>query len=674
MLRTGRLTLFVLPAVLGSALLVGTASDPVQGQETLGRNLVVNPSFETVAERSPLPQKWRGPTGAFSVDRQVKRTGSASLRYENHDAGRYCLCSQTLPVRPGWKYRIAAWVKTQDIAGDESGATICMEWNDKQGRWLGGCYPDGVKGTRGWTRVEEVARVPKEAGSVSLKCYVRPRMTGTAWFDDVEVLHVTDPPMRSVLVSPIYRGRITAAGPAQVRARVRLNLADRDLAPQDVRVLASLKDARGADVPADIRIERSTGEPSRVEIAFPAGGLAVGNYDLEVRLLRADGELLQAVVHRLVRTPGDFHPRCTIDQHRRLLVDGKPFFPIGMYWSGINEKDLDIYARSKFNCLMPYGSPTREQMDQAERHGLKVIYSIKDWYAGVQSCPAWLKAVSDEEPKVRQRVRRFRGHPALLAWYLNDELSQKYLPRLAAHQRWVTEEDPDHPTWIVLYQVREVGAYLDTFDVIGTDPYPIGRKAASMAADWTIETRRQVEGARPMWQVPQLHNWANYRKVAAGAKRPHTPTYDEVRSMAWQCICEGATGLVFYSWFDVKRNPGVTFDAQWAGLKKIAAEIDRAAPVLLAVEPAPSVTVRGGASGDNPDWLHVLVRRRGDKVTLFAANDGDGEGAVRFTLPAAPRSVRETTSGRAIEVAGQGFRDEVKKLDVKIYEIELPAR
>ncbi len=36
------------------------------------------------------------------------------------------------------------------------------------------------------------------------------------------------------------------------------------------------------------------------------------------------------------------------------------------------------------NCLMPYGLPTKEQMDLAQKHGLKVIYSVKDWYAGAR--------------------------------------------------------------------------------------------------------------------------------------------------------------------------------------------------------------------------------------------------------------------------------------------------
>ncbi len=99
--------------------------------------------------------------------------------------------------------------------------------------------------------------------------------------------------------------------------------------------------------------------------------------------------------------------------------------------------------------------------------------------------------------------------------------------------------------------------------------YPIGRKPASMAAEWTAETFRQVAQSRPLWQVPQLHNWANYAKTPEDRAKGRTPTLAEKRSMAWQCICEGATGLVFYSWFDVRRNPDVPFDTQWAVLKQI---------------------------------------------------------------------------------------------------------
>jgi hypothetical protein len=577
------------------------------------------------------------------------------------------LCTQKVPVRGGWKCRFGVWIKTEGITGNESGATICLEWQGKDGKWLGGAYPSGVKGTRAWKRVEGVTRLPDDAVSCQLACYVRQGMTGTAWFDDVELVRVTDPPMQSVLVSPVYRGSVTSEGPKEARVRVRWNLADHDLKVEAIRVQACLTG------PENKVLREASGQPGRtpsdhVDLAVSLADLKPGQYDLAVRLENPSGKALQTDHHRIVRLADSQKRKCRIDEHRRLLVDDKPFFPIGMYWSGITPADLEIYAQSKFNCLMPYGSPTRQQMDLAHQHGLKVIYSIKDWYAGSTWCPRSIRTPADEEPMVRARVREFRGHPALLAWYLNDELSQQFMPQLEAHQRWVAQEDPDHPTWVVLYQFREVAAYLNSFDAIGTDPYPIGRKPASMAAQWTAETFRQVERARPMWQVPQIHNWANYAKSEAEKKRGRTPTDDEVRSMAWQCICEGATGLVFYSWFDLKRNPDVPFDVQWAGLKRLAAEIDRMAPILLSIDPVPPIRLEGKA----PGWLHWLARSHGGKLNVVAVNDGDGEGTVRFRLPATPKNIRPVSDSRSIPVDGDSLRLELRPLAVACYEIELP--
>jgi len=636
-------------------------------------NLAINPSFEQPGVTSSLPDGWHGDPQVYSRDTGVWHSGRASLRFVNDDPRRYCLCTQRVPLRPGSKCRFSAWIKTKDISGNDSGATICLEWQDKAGNWLGGSYPGGVRGNNDWTRIEEITRLPDNAVSCGVACYVRQGMTGNAWFDDVEVVRLVDPPMKTMLRSPIYRGRVTSAGPTEAQVRVRLNLADHDRKLEDLRLEVRVREPAQCKVRWESTFELGRAKANPFDVTIPLRGVPVGRYDLELQLLGPDGRQLQTTHHSLSRLADDLRPACFIDQHRRLSVDGKPFFPLGMYFSSIGEPDLKVYAQSKFNCMMPYAAPTKEQMDLARTYGMKVIYSIKDWYAGSQYCPPSIRTAADEEPQVRARVRQFREHPALLAWYLNDELPQQFLPQLEAHQRWVSEEDPGHPTWSVLYQFREVGAYLNTFDVIGTDPYPIGRHPASMAAQWTAETFRQVERARPMWQVPQAHNWANYAKTETEEQGAHTPSYDEKRSMAWQCICEGATGLVFYSWYDVKRNPDVPFSAQWDGLQRIAAEIDRMTPALLSVEPVPILEVRGqGPSQDAPRWLHCLVRRFNGKLYLFAVNDGDGEGEVTFSLPPNLRIVRAMGEGRSVRAQGPEFKDNFRRLSVHVYQLELP--
>ena len=667
----------MLPPPLGMAAILAVLTATAQGSpEVVSSNLAANPSFEEAAADGKLPAQWSGDREVYRINRDVARTGGASLEFVNQDPDRYRLATQRIDLEPGGKYRIRVWVKTEDLRGVESGATICVEWRDEQGNWLGGLYPSGVKGTGDWTRVEGVARLPAEARDFTLSCYVRRGMTGRAWFDDVQVVRLADPPLQTMLVSPVYRGWITADAPERVQLRVALNLLDVAWEPHQLLVAVKLADRNG-------RIVDWTGQPAAepspepvfddravTTLEFPARQLPVGQYQLIVRLFGPEGNELQSAVHRLARLPDDFQPRSTIDQHRRLLVDGEPMFPLGMYFSSIREEELKVFAQSKFNCLMAYASPTAAQMDLADRHGIKVIYSIKDWYFGSKYCPPDIRSIADEEPKIRERVRQFRDHPALLAWYLNDELPQSFMPQLEAHQRIVEEEDPDHPTWAVLYQYREVADYRNTFDAIGTDPYPIGRAAASQAAEWTAETFRQVQGARPMWQVPQVFNWGNYPSIAPASDQQRTPTFDEMRSMAWQCIAEGATGLIFYSWYDVRRNPDVPFETQWQHLKNIAAEIDRHAPALLSIEPVPAVKAGGVTGADPPAWLRWTARRHGGRLYLFAVNDGDGEGEFTFMFPGAPRSVRVVDEDRPVKIDGAGFRDELSALQVRVYAIE----
>ncbi|HEY3325470.1 MAG TPA: hypothetical protein VGP72_33770 [Planctomycetota bacterium] len=624
-------------------------------------NLAANPGFEEAGKDVPVP--WSGDPKTFSRDEAVARSGKASLHYKNDDAKAYRLCSQNVPLQPGRKYKFSAWVKTKEIAGKDSGATICMEWSDKNGKWMGGAYPSGVKGTSDWTKIDAMTRIPLEAGGGSIKCYVRQGMTGEAWFDDVEVSRITDPPMKTVLLSPMYRGRITKDGPDTIRVRARLNLSDHDLKIDDVKLTGELQDSAGKKIPVTAANLRD-GQPADLELC--AIDLAPGKYTFIATLTSRDGKILQTTRHDIERAAADFKPRAYIDAHKRLIFDGKPFFPLGMYFSKIDEEDLKVYADSKFNCMMPYGAPNKAQMDLAQSRGMKVIYSIKDLYFGSTHCPQTVKSPADEETTIRSIVREHREHPALLAWYLNDELPQSYMQRLETHQKWVEEEDPQHPTWAVLFQVREVGDYVRSFDVIGSDPYPIGRQPASLAAEWTIQTREQTENARPLWQVPQAHNWGNYEP--ADKKKGHTPTYAEKRSMAWQCICEGATGLIFYSWFDVKRNPDVPFETQWQDLKKIAAEIDRATPALLSVEAVPAVSTK--CSPEAPQWLHTLTRKHDGKLYVFAVNNGDAEGEASFNVGQKIRSVKVWGEDREIKADGESFRDKFGKLDVRIYEIE----
>jgi len=136
-------------------------------------NLLRNPGFENGSEGWTLPN-------TFRVVDDVARTGTRSLRLSNTNPSTYLLARQPVPFQPGLKYRYHAWIKTRGVQGDDSGATLCLEWSSAQG-WIGGSYAEGKKGDQDWFLVEGVTGpIPTNATSAAVELYLRQGMTGVA--------------------------------------------------------------------------------------------------------------------------------------------------------------------------------------------------------------------------------------------------------------------------------------------------------------------------------------------------------------------------------------------------------------------------------------------------------------------------------------------------------------
>ncbi len=652
--------------VLATALVcLGSA---VWAQEAAGPNLVQNPGFEAVGEGG-LPADWSGPATVYSRVTAPVRSGEGALQFVNSDPQRYVLCSQAIPLEPGKAYAFSVWVKTEDIQGSETGATICLEWYGADGAYLGGSYPPGVTGTSDWRQVRGISgRVPQGAARCSVTCYVRKGMTGKAWFDDVEVRQWLAPvTLETMLLKPNYRGLVMPEV-RQVEYSANISFGDSGLGPDDVYLRADLL-SEGSERSLKYEVAAVTGESTRAALSLR--GIAAGSYVLRLALVRrSDARVLQQHTWRLRLLAERPDLVSYIGPDNNLWVkqaDGSyaPFFPLGMYWSGISEEQLRTYADSAFNCLMPYGGATREQFDLAHSLGLKVIYSVKDAYFGSTWCPAEIKSEADERPFIESRVSQFRDHPALLAWYLNDELGLEYLPRLEAHQQWLEELDPHHPTWVVLYQVEQVNQYARTFDVIGTDPYPIPEYSSRRAAAWTRQTVQGVRGARPVWMVPQVFNWGTYRSDPQEKAGLRPPTLAEMRSMAWQCLVHGAKGLIFYSFFDLVRDEQYPFSEQWPKVKQMAAEIKPWTELLLTGDTQTDIGVR------EREWLHWTTRTQGGVTYLFAVNDEDRAHAATFALGREPRAIVLEGLAETGEVATTDrLRVALGPHEVRVYRLE----
>lgn len=683
-----------------------------------GANLIANPDFEEVAAPGGFPAKWSPVTIFSRATDNVRAPATASLKYSNTIASVYEICSQSIAdgaQMSGRRFNLSAWVKTTNVTGLDTGATVAIEYKGPVpslqsvcvkgtpancSEYLAGIYPAGVKGTKDWTLVSAIVNVP-EVTAVQVDVYLRKGMVGNAWFDSVSLVEIVGwTKMTSFLLSPVYRGRITKGGGCTaISASVSLDFPKAENVTRDSLDLevTLLSNTTGKVVEILRTVGRDLSSSMTITFAVTPESLDAGNYTVAISLLNVtSGIVLHSNTHGIVRVEDTaLSPTAWIDEQKRLIYKGKPFFVIGLYLSWLENDpgdltshnktfDIDLIGKSLFNVIMPY-SPPKDQalMDQIDAAGLKIIYSTKDSY--------W-KNRSRESEFVQDTVARFKDSPALLAWYLNDERLVDGSGDLQAHYRWTTHGDPNHPTWSVLGGApQNLDEYLDTCDAIGTDYYAItGAQSLHQAASTgrLVESiQSQIRKARPVWEVTQALNMKVYHADCATCR---TPTFAEERSITWQAVVRGANGIVYYSFFDMMsgchRTDTCPLDVsnmtQWARMSKIAAELDRWAPVLLSDAGAAPPVAAVNASGLPATSVASRVQWSDDEahhsvMYLFVANDGSSSGQISFVLGSglladtvdavSEDPLRSVATGAALT----SFTDAIAELDVVVYRVRL---
>jgi hypothetical protein len=119
--------------------------------------------------------------------------------------------TQQIPVQAGLTYAAAGWIRTEDVKAaslggmSPTGATVILEWADKEGKWTAsGAYADGVYGDSDWRHVAtKGVRAPLNAGYAII--FLSLRATGTAWFDDITL---TQTKHQVVLREPAFAAQV----------------------------------------------------------------------------------------------------------------------------------------------------------------------------------------------------------------------------------------------------------------------------------------------------------------------------------------------------------------------------------------------------------------------------------------------------------------------------------
>jgi len=507
-----------------------------------------------------------------------------------------------------------------------------------------------------------------------------PNHTFTATIDNVRLLPPDAPPLAEFdLVYPNYREMIFPNA-HDLKVSVQVQTGASDLHPDKLALVLSAN-AGKANISKRARFREDS-----ASVSLPAAKLPAGAVQLTAAVVdTATGDELAAQTWKLrkLTTAQVASLKVYIDEHNNTVVDGKPFFPLGWYGSP-NLEHLAEIADSPFNCLLDYGTNRHPKaymlkyLDAMQQKGLKLIYCMNDVYptATYLKDTGW-EGIQGNENIAPAVVKAYRSHPAILAWYLNDELPKALIPSLTEYYRQVRDLDPHHPCYIVLCNMTEIKYFPGTTDVMGVDPYPIPSLPVTVLSNDMDIANEAVRGHKPVWLVPQAFAWYQYSSqnpdrghtpTAEELKTGRAPTYEEERCMTYLALAHGAKGLIYYCYYDLRVLP--QYQEMWGWMKTIAGEVKALSPVLLS--PDDLGTVRYSPSSAA---IHTRLKRWNKRLYLIAVNAA--REPCRVTLEVGkklPQNVAAVFEDRQIKTNGARLTDDFKPLEVHVYELGPGAR
>ena len=273
----------------------------------------------------------------------------------------------------------------------------------------------------------------------------------------------------------------------------------------------------------------------------------------------------------------------TFDKHGRTFINNKLFFPIGIFVNNINETLLEYINQTHLNFIVTYNEISKEDMDMVytiQKGKIKVMYSIKDMFNFDYDLHIDLKE-EENYKKVVKKINELKDHPALFAWYINDEYPPSVNKYFRNRTLTIHGLDPNHPTYTALCVLEDIRDFINTTDILSLDKYPIGISKIRDVFDYQNKTFYYLLETRPSWPIVQLFDWLRYDKI----NQSYPPSLDEIRSMTWQAFVAGGKGIMFYSLPTLTYMNKITpFKERWKDVIEITEQIWKYKDLILSIE------------------------------------------------------------------------------------------
>lgn len=347
------------------------------------------------------------------------------------------------------------------------------------------------------------------------------------------------------------------------------------------------------------------------------------------------------------------------------MVNGKPFLPMGVFC--VPRECFAEVAAAGFNTVLNYrgfhkeGKQVAAYLDLCAHHGLMGVVDV-------QTFTKCSKTGRLQEEGLADLVRRAKGHPALLAYYIADEPEYSKVPAedYLRGYRLIKQIDPDHPVIMLNNRFDAQQAYAAAADLLMPDPYPNFYQAGQPRRPLNTQGEYATECLRikphRLWFTPQFHNGACYgnRNRERGDIVGRAPTLREVRFMVYSALVHGARGII--GWPFQAAGWG-THDAPeyLRALKALVAEVRTLEPALT------SPHAHAARVPDPSVHFKALICRHAGHTTLIGINDSPKAAKAMCATRNLPSQLHVVSESRAVDVVDGRFGDAFEPWAVHIY-------
>ena len=381
-----------------------------------------------------------------------------------------------------------------------------------------------------------------------------------------------------------------------------------------------------------------------------------------------------------------------IDKDKRIMiVNGKPFFPIGIIGGFI--EDLPEISKAGFNLTMRWrGATTHKRIDRSkpanDKHNLEAVNEYLDAvHKNGLYCLETPVKLSDIYMKFRDKewekkypiinkevtplvVNIAKKHPAVIGYYNYDEPDNFYpddpvdSPRRLLQQegveKWykkVKELDPHKPVLTLfavgLKKVKDWKAW----DLGCTDHYPMENHHLSKVYEHAQESDIYAKAQGTPYIFTPLF------EKSSGRLRPFNAA--EQRAQTYLALIGGAKGILWWEW-------PASYKPNWDEIKKLIPEIKQMSPFLIENSPPQEMVYK---KPETKNTVKVLMKQKGNSLIIVCANSDPRpvKAVISSSVLRQAYTAGVAFEKRKVKITRGEITDTFKGYGTHVYVVRLPS-